>query len=94
MFHAKPGIEHVSIYTINNHPLSRNYLPRRIDDNVHRKVQECKNAFLSVFQVGNRIVEGVCKRYFHTGNSPKENRGGDVRIRQYANKRESVKYSI
>lgn len=70
------------------------FLPKRTDENVHQQVQVCKNKFLSVFQVTKRRVENVCKKYFNTGNSPEEGRGGDTRSKHYENHRSAVRRFI
>lgn len=60
------------------------YLPKQIENNTHHKVQVCRKTFFSIFQVGERRVKEVCKRYFHTGSSPGDNRGGNMWSSEYA----------
>lgn len=63
------------------------YLPKRLQNKSLKNIRVCKEMFLSTFQVGKRRVEGVCKRFFSSGECPQEGRGGDVRSAEYADRK-------
>lgn len=70
------------------------YLPKRLQNKSLKNIRVCKEMFLSTFQVGKRRVEGVCKRFFSSGECPQEGRGGDVRSAEYADRKLAVKTFI
>lgn len=59
-------------------------LPRLVGEH-SEMVRVCKTAFRKILQITKRRVETVCKKYYTTGDSLKENRRGDTRSEKYIN---------
>lgn len=63
--------------------------------NQHKQIRVCKSAFLKILNVGKDRVTGILQRSFKNGGSiAKENRGGNHKIAQYAEKRRRVEQFI
>jgi len=69
-------------------------LPKLNEDNGRKNVLFCKKAFTDVFAISKKRVDLVCKKYFKTGKSPKENRGGQRMAQKYESQRKMVKAFI
>lgn len=70
------------------------FMPKLNEDNGRENVLVCKKAFTDIFGISKKRVDLVCKKYFMTGQSPKENRGGKRNSQKYDIQRELVKAFI
>lgn len=70
------------------------FLPKLNEDSGRKNVLVCKKAFTDVFAISKKRVDLVCKKYFKTGKSPKENRGGKRMAQKYESQRKMVKAFI
>ena len=53
-------------------------------------IQVCSTTFLSILGISCDWVQWICRAHLTTGQSPKENRGGDRCTKLYSNRRDAV----
>ncbi|XP_050542186.1 uncharacterized protein LOC126907768 [Daktulosphaira vitifoliae] len=70
------------------------FMPKLNANGGRENVLVCKKAFTDIFRISKKRVDFVCKNYFKTGQSPKENRGGQRPAPKYEIQREMVKAFI
>lgn len=59
-------------------------------DSKTENVRVCREAFLSILQVGRDRVHRLCEQFFKTDLAPLEKRGGDRRTEKYKEKKEAI----
>ncbi|XP_030760290.1 uncharacterized protein LOC115885488 [Sitophilus oryzae] len=57
-------------------------------------VQICGNAFLAILGISKFRVQNICKQHHLTGQSAKENRGGDTKSAKYLERKNEVRKFI
>lgn len=48
----------------------------------------CKKAFMDILYINRRRIDTVIRNFFNTSSSPKENRGGDRKLKMNRTQRD------
>ncbi|CAH2100544.1 unnamed protein product [Euphydryas editha] len=73
----------------------RNYTTKYyIPDRKGRKVPVCGKTFAGILRLKASRIQGITRRYFHSGSVAKENRGGDRKRFIFASRKEAVQNFI
>ena len=57
-------------------------------------VQVCGAAFLQVLGISKFRVQNICKKHHETGQTARENRGGDTKSQKYLGRKTAVRKFI
>lgn len=96
-------LKFVTVETPQRSRKRRNMLDRQVSvkyyfnkhhDGVVKRNQVCKKTFIETLGISRDRVQILCRKFFESGSTPVDKRGGDTRSAHYKNRREAVRSFI